>query len=208
MALPSDKGQPEPDERRSRGRPRNSRTEHSMLGAAADILRDEGLDGFSISAVAARSGSSRTTVYRRWPSRDVLLLEALAEVFTAEQLSAEGHLLAILEAIARDRRDVMRDRLFLAALPLVVQLSVSRKSLSSQAKQQLLTPYRDAFVHSYQDLVARQQVRSDADPDLLLSMLLGAILYRILLSQKVGSRELGQLSMLIVAAVEPVRAAP
>jgi AcrR family transcriptional regulator len=208
MALPSDKGQPEPDERRSRGRPRDSATEHSMLGAAADILRDEGLEGFSISAVAARSGSSRTTVYRRWRSRDVLLLEALAEVFAADQLSADGHLLAILKAIARDRRDVMRDRVFLAALPLVVQLSVSRKGLSSQAKQQLLTPYRDAFVHSYQDLAARRQVRSDADPDLLLSMLLGAILYRIILSQKVGSRELGQLSMLIVAAVEPVRAAP
>jgi hypothetical protein len=39
---------------------------------------------------------------------------------------------------------------------------------------------------------------------MLLCMLLGTILYRVLLSLKMGNRELDQLSMLIVAAVQPV----
>ena len=47
-------------------------------------------------------------------------------------------------------------------------------------------------------------VRTDADPELLLCMLLGAILYRVVLSLNIGNRELDQLSTLILAAVQPV----
>jgi AcrR family transcriptional regulator len=204
MAVPPEKAELGLASRRPRGRPRSSETRQSMLGAAADILRDEGLQGFSISAVASRSGSSRTTVYRRWPSRDVLLLDALAEVFAGDPVASDGDLLATLRSIGRDRRDVIRDRVFLAALPLVVQLSVGRTSLSDQAKEQLLSPQREAFVRSYEELAAQKLVRTDTDPEMLLCMLLGAILYRVLLSLKIGNRELDQLSMLIMAAVQPV----
>ena len=185
------------------GRPRSPEAGQSMLAAAADILRDEGLQGFSITAVAARTGNSRTTVYRRWPSREGLLLDALAEVFAGDPRPLDGDLHANLRHIGRDRRDVMRDRLFLAALPLVVQLSVGRTGLSPPAKRLFLSPFEDAFVRSYTASTARGEVRSDADPELLLCMLLGAILYRILLGQKNGERELDQLSMLIEAAVQP-----
>jgi AcrR family transcriptional regulator len=175
-----------------------------MLGAAADILRDEGLEGFSISAVASRTGSSRSTVYRRWPSRDVLLLEVLAELFAGDPVAFDGDLLATLQSIGRDRRDVLRDEVFLAALPLVVQLSVGRTGLADQAQEQLLSPQGEAFIRSYEELAAQKLVRTDADPEMLLCMLLGAILYRVLLSLKIGNRELDQLSMLIMAAVQPV----
>ena len=175
-----------------------------MLGAAADILRDEGLEGFSISSVASRTGSSRATVYRRWPTRDVLLLDALTDVFPGDPVASDGDLLATLRGIGRDSRDVIRDPVFLAALPLVVQLSVGRTGLSARAKEQLLSPQREAFVRSYEELAAQKLVRTDADPEMLLSMLLGAILYRVLLSLKVGNRELDELSMLITDAVQPV----
>jgi AcrR family transcriptional regulator len=174
-----------------------------MLGAAADILRAEGLAGFSISAVASRTGSSRATVYRRWPSRDVLLLDVLAELFAGDPVALDGDLLATLRAIGRDRRDVLRDEVFLAALPLVVQLSVGSTGLSGLAQEQLLSPQGEAFVRSYERLAAQKLVRTDADPEMLLSMLLGTILYRVLLSRKIGNRELDQLSMLIMAAVQP-----
>jgi AcrR family transcriptional regulator len=204
MAMPPEKGEPGLESRLPRGRPRSSETGQSMLGAAADILRDEGLEAFSISAVASRTGSSRSTVYRRWPSRDVLLLDVLAELFAGDSVALDGDLLATLRSIGRDRRDVLRDEVFLAALPLVVQLSVGRTGLADQAQEQLLSPQGEAFVRSYEELAAQKLVRTDADPEMLLCMLLGAILYRALLSLKIGNRELDQLAMLIMAAVQPV----
>ncbi len=204
MAVPPETGELGLTSRQARGRPMNSETRQAMLGAAADILRDEGLEGFSISAVATRTGSSRTTVYRRWPSREVLLLDALAEVFAGDPVASDGDMQATLRSIGRDRSDVIGDPVFLAALPLLVQLSVGRNGLSDQAKELLLSPQREAFIRSYEGLAAQKLVRTDADPEMLLCMLLGAILYRVVLSLKIGNRELDQLSTLILAAVERV----
>ena len=204
MASPSGSDEPDVPARRSGGRPRSPETELSILAAAADLLRAEGPQAFSISAVALQAGSSRTTVYRRWRSKEALLLDALASVFAGDPLPQHGNLLANLEAVGRDRRDMIHDALFQAALPLIVELSVGRTGLASQARHQLVSPFRDAFLHSYSDLAVKHEVRTDADPEMLLSMLLGAILYRVLLSQKIGNREVEQLSMLLVAAVQPL----
>jgi hypothetical protein len=134
----------------------------------------------------------------------VLLLDVLAELFAGDPVALDGDLLATLRSIGRDRRDVLRDEVFLAALPLVVQLSVGGTGLADQAQEQLLSPQAEAFIRSYEELAAQKLVRTDADPEMLLCMLLGAILYRVLLSLKIGNRELDQLSMLIMAAVQPV----
>jgi AcrR family transcriptional regulator len=208
MSTAGGRGEGRPERgRRSGGRPRSPETGQSMLGAAADLLREEGLQGFSISAVATRTGSSRTTVYRRWPARDGLLLDALAEVFPGDPLPQDGNLLANLIAIGRDRRDVMRDALFVAALPLLVELSLGRSHLASAAQDRFRSPFDDAFVRGWGRLAGRHEVRSDTAPELLLSMLLGTILYRILLGQSIEDADIDQLCALIVAGVQPTELA-
>ena len=58
------------------------RGEHArqrVLRAALEVLADDGLPGFTIEAVAQRAGASKTTLYRRWASREELLAEAMDE---------------------------------------------------------------------------------------------------------------------------------
>ena len=50
-----------------------------LRAAALDVLADDGLPGFTIEAVAQRAGASKTTLYRRWASREELLAEAMDE---------------------------------------------------------------------------------------------------------------------------------
>ena len=56
--------------------PRVVRSRASILEACADLIAEEGFAGVTIEAVAARSGTAKTTIYRHWPSREALLIEA------------------------------------------------------------------------------------------------------------------------------------
>jgi AcrR family transcriptional regulator len=53
--------------------------EGAILDAAWDVLAEHGYSGFTYEAIAARAGTSRAVLYRRWPQRDDLLLATLAK---------------------------------------------------------------------------------------------------------------------------------
>ncbi|WP_327092203.1 TetR/AcrR family transcriptional regulator [Nonomuraea sp. NBC_01738] len=59
-------------------RRRGSTLQDAILDAAWDVLVEHGYHGFTYEAVAARAGTSRPVLYRRWPRRDDLLLATLA----------------------------------------------------------------------------------------------------------------------------------
>src|SRR5579871_4109881 len=71
--------------RRPGGRPRSATSRRAVLDAAYAILVKVGLGGFSVEAVAARSGVARSTVYRWWPTKGLLAFESYREAFK-EQL--------------------------------------------------------------------------------------------------------------------------
>lgn len=51
-----------------------------MLRATQDLVRERGLDAFTVEAVSALSGVAKTTIYRHFPSSDELLLAAMSEI--------------------------------------------------------------------------------------------------------------------------------
>jgi AcrR family transcriptional regulator len=66
-----------------RGRPRSARAREAILGAAAALLLEHGLAAVSMDAVAARAGVSKATIYRWWPTKESLALDALYAEWTA-----------------------------------------------------------------------------------------------------------------------------
>ena len=75
-----------------------------MLGAAADLVLDAGVDGFSVDEVARRSGVAKTTIYRHFPSAKELLVAALDQFMTAPPTPDTGSLRTdLLEYLASVR---------------------------------------------------------------------------------------------------------
>lgn len=60
-----------------RGRPRSERARKAIVDAATDMFLELGLEGASIEAIAERAGVSKATIYRWWPSKEVLALDAI-----------------------------------------------------------------------------------------------------------------------------------
>ncbi|MFL6156274.1 MAG: TetR/AcrR family transcriptional regulator [Marmoricola sp.] len=62
-----------------RPRRRSERARVAILAATHELLHENGLDQFSIEAVAARAGVGKQTIYRWWPHRAVLVADALLD---------------------------------------------------------------------------------------------------------------------------------
>ncbi|MFL6238923.1 MAG: TetR/AcrR family transcriptional regulator [Actinomycetes bacterium] len=59
------------------GRPRDETRDAAILDATIAVLSDVGYDRLTIDAVAAKAKASKATVYRRWPNKAALVVEAL-----------------------------------------------------------------------------------------------------------------------------------
>jgi AcrR family transcriptional regulator len=59
------------------GRRRNEAAREAILAATVDLLRDGGLGGLTIDAIAQSAGVGRQTIYRWWPSKGAMLAEAM-----------------------------------------------------------------------------------------------------------------------------------
>src|ERR1700691_2822801 len=62
--------------------PRVARTRSVVLGAAADLLAERGYAAFTMDALVARTGVSKTTMYKHWPSRTILIAATVGAMAT------------------------------------------------------------------------------------------------------------------------------
>ncbi|MGI9623741.1 MAG: TetR/AcrR family transcriptional regulator [Acidimicrobiales bacterium] len=81
---------------------RTARTGAAVLAATLEILANDGFAALTVDAVAERAGVHRTTVYRRWGTRERLVVDALASQGTTEiPIPDTGTIQGDTEAIAR-----------------------------------------------------------------------------------------------------------
>ena len=101
-------------------RPLSSEARQTALDASVDLLAEAGIDGFSIDAVARRSGVAKTTLYRHWSSGSELLIHALdckIERFpTPDTGSLAGDLLALYRTLFETANGEGHRQLFLDML--------------------------------------------------------------------------------------------
>jgi AcrR family transcriptional regulator len=103
---------------RARGRPRDAGAQAVILAAAAEVLGELGPAGFTVDAVAARAGCGKATIYRRWPSRAALMLEAVQRMgldhTDIDSGSIRDDLVSLLVGLATKLTSTPAGRLFVA----------------------------------------------------------------------------------------------
>lgn len=96
---------------RGPGRPRSPQCDRAIIGAALDVLVEEGFEGMTIEGVAARAGVGKATIYRRWPSKSELVLDAVRTKAQASVPFPSCHAAAdarsALEQLLEDLRSTM-----------------------------------------------------------------------------------------------------
>src|ERR671936_350476 len=73
-----------PAEARGPGRPRDEEARRRVLDAACGLLEEVGFRSVTVDAIAERAGASKATVYRWWPNKAALLIEAFRDAVSPE----------------------------------------------------------------------------------------------------------------------------
>lgn len=175
--------------RRDAGRARGKPIEQAIVAATLDELARHGFEGLSIPRVAVAADVNKTTVYRRWPTREALVAAALeaALVETSDELtdtgSLRGDLLRMVELIAASLEAPGGRALARAALAESVGGVVRELGAGAEGRGR-------AGVVS---LVRRAAERGEWDParhapEAVLSMLTGSVMHRVLMERQPVTR--------------------
>jgi AcrR family transcriptional regulator len=164
-----------------RGRPRSEEADRAILQAAIEVLAERGLRGMSIEEVAARAGVGKATVYRRWPTRGALALDAFRAEFRELQPqpdtgSLHGDLLAALRSWVRAVTGTRAGRM-LAGLIAEAQ---NDPALAAAWREQVVARLRAQHVVMLQRAITRGEIPADTDLDVALDLLYGAAYHRLL----------------------------
>ncbi|WP_100813723.1 TetR/AcrR family transcriptional regulator [Microbacterium lacus] len=174
------------------GRKRDHSRDPEILRAAIDVLAEEGFDGMTIDMVATRAKAGKATLYRRWPSKAELVLDAIGCMKSAD-LSPDklpdtgtlrGDLIGMITPrTAEDAERRMRVMAGVAAL-------LSREpELTEAASAVLMSPRIVAIRGLLERALARGEIRADADLDMLARLLPALAAFRGIVERKPIDRE-------------------
>lgn len=164
------------------GRPRDPSRDRAILEAALELLAEEGYGGVSMEAVAHRAGVGKPTVYRRWPSKAALVVDAVAQLSSRSSIPAEGtvreRLTGTLAGLMRHLRTGPKGKIMAA---LVAELPHDPE-LARAVRAVFLERRRESIFLLLQEGIANGELRPDLDLELAADQLVGPVFARHLIT--------------------------
>ncbi|GHH88368.1 TetR family transcriptional regulator [Streptomyces sulfonofaciens] len=158
--------------------PRSDRIHQAVLDATRELLAEGGLPAAGIDAIAARSGVSKVTVYKHWPSRIAVAAEAFGRMMAgALPLPDTGSAVADLtEQVVRVSAFYASDhgRIFAQLLAACVEDTAG----AAYFREYFLADRRAAITTLWQRAVDRDEVRRAIAVDDVIDILFGPLIFR------------------------------
>lgn len=166
---------------RATGRPRDPRIEQAALAAVRDLLAEGGYAAVTGAAVAARAGTTKAALYRRWPALPHLVHEAVFPGELALGTDLQADLEVVVARLVRGTRDALCSPVAAAALPGLLAEAGTYPDLHASMIR------RFAGVLVAMDERVRQAVEAgeahpDARADDLVQLVVGAAIAALLLA--------------------------
>ncbi|MFF2656180.1 TetR/AcrR family transcriptional regulator [Kitasatospora sp. NPDC058032] len=165
-----------------RGRPRDASRDRALLDATLAVLAESGYGGLTTAAVAARAGVSTATLYRRWSSKEDLVIAAAA--LCTEDLTVQpdtGSLEGDLRALLRDKAAAMTGeggRLMRALIGEATRSTALAEALAAA----FLAPVHERVGTIVRRAVERGEIPPPEDAGLLGDVVVGPVMSRFFLT--------------------------
>ncbi|MFG2191346.1 TetR/AcrR family transcriptional regulator [Streptomyces sp. NPDC048639] len=162
---------------------RSERSRRAILDASLELVGEVGYPRLTIEAIAARAGVGKQTIYRWWPSKAAVLLDAFVALVeeSAEgeyELPDTGDLEADLKLVLRATVDELNDPAFDLPYRALAAEGVINAELGAEFVAKILEPQLQLYVKRL--LVAQKagQVADDVEPRIALELLVGPLAQR------------------------------
>jgi AcrR family transcriptional regulator len=161
---------------------RSARSHAAILAATTALLTEVGYPALTIEAVAARAGVGKATVYRWWPSKGALVIEAISSRLSPLPVSESGDLRQDLLTAVRGVVHTFARSPEGTVIPALAADLTRDPATAEQFRNQIIRPGRSAVVEILQRAANRGELPADVDIELLLDVYAGAVFYRVLVS--------------------------
>ena len=171
------------------GRPRSTAADQAILDATVDLLAEQGFLALTVEAVAARAGVAKTTIYRRWPGKDELVMDALCGMKGLQHAppgeSVRGDLLYMLHRM----RTVWVSGMFGQLMRRLAADGIERPDLYREFRNRFVAPRQAAMRAIVERGVAEGSIRPDVDKQWMIAMLVSPIITAVMTHQERVTRQ-------------------
>jgi AcrR family transcriptional regulator len=158
------------------GRPRDQRIDRAVLAATNELLERDGYGQLTIAAIAERAGTTKTAIYRRWPTKAHLVHEAAFPDpgRPSSQAAGDGGLADELRAMLTAGIEVLGRPATRAAIPGLLVALGSDSVLHDELRQRFAGGSFQHLIDAIDAGIVAGDVRPDTDASLLLDLISGA----------------------------------
>src|SRR5690242_3883860 len=171
-----------PPQTAPRGRPRSQQAHKAILDAAAELLLTRGLSAVSMDTVAQQAGVSKATIYRWWPTKETLALDALYTGWAAAQPhprdtgTLRGDLLSLLRPWAR----LASSRPYARVIAALITEANTDPVFAAEYRQRVVQPRRHQARVLFDRAIERGEIPADTNIEVALDLLYGPLYHRLL----------------------------
>ncbi|MFF0412829.1 TetR/AcrR family transcriptional regulator [Kitasatospora sp. NPDC004745] len=174
---------------RAKGRPRSAAADRAILDATREALAELGWGGLTMGHVATRAKVAKTTLYRRWPSKNELVVDAVASLFDDLVMPDLGSLRADIEAVVAQFADLLARPETQAALLALFAEGTRDPQLRRRIREAIVDPQKRLVRQGRAAAQTRGELAPDTDPetaceeiDIIFDTIAGTVEHRVLVS--------------------------
>ena len=161
------------------GRPRSERLNKAILKAAVDLVLTSGFRALSMDAIAAKARVGRMTIYRRWPNKAAIIMDAFVTRVDPGTLFSPAS--SFKESIRLQMRTMAKafrgkDGALIRVLLAEAQFD---PELAKALRERWTMPRRRMAIEYFGEGVRRGALRPDIDPDAMIDLLYAPLYYRL-----------------------------
>ena len=164
-----------------RGRPRNETCRTDILSATIDLVAEVGIAGLTVDAVAKRAGVGKATLYRRWTSKEALMLDAWMSIVETPPVPDTGSLRSDLVELFVSYRQPLPDERLQKVFPQMIAAAKVNAEVQD-AYRAFIAERRRPMRTVLDRAVSRGELAADIPIDVVHDMLIAPVTYRWLVT--------------------------
>ena len=165
-----------------RGRPRDTRADRAILGAALGLSSSHGVHDLRMDDVADRARVGKAKIYRRYRSKGELVTAAVRTLVSEIVIPDTGSTRTDLLVLMTEAVDLYTGSLAAGAVPSLVEAMRRDPELARTVRRGFLAGRREALKDVLERGITRGELSADLDRELALDVLGGPLFYRLLIT--------------------------
>lgn len=150
-----------------------------MLQATLELLAEVGFEAMSIEAIANRAGVGKTTIYRRYTSKEELVADAIESARQDVVIPDKGNLWSDIDELIENAARITLNPLGRKTVAMIISSASNNPHFAQIYWTKYLEPRRTAFAIVLERAKIRNEIPADLDSGLVFDTMSGIMLYAL-----------------------------